>query len=140
ADFWVYSRFAVRGAMTIAPQAEISFLHAFVVPFAGFQQGLETKRAVKEGAEEGLHEFVKDELDALVSSIKPGTDAPSVGRTFVRHGDVCSVVRAEAKRLKPDLLVLGTHGRVGVAHMLLGSVAEHFLTMPPCDVLAVKAW
>lgn len=139
-DFSIYSRFAVRGAMTIAPQAEISFLHAFVVPFAGFQQGIETKRAVKEGAEEGLQEFVKDELDALVGSIKLGAEPVSFGRALVRHGDVCSVVRTEAERLQPDLLVLGTHGRVGVAHMLLGSVAEHFLTMPPCDVLAVKAW
>jgi hypothetical protein len=37
-----------------------------------------------------------------------------------------------------DLVVLGTHGRGPVAHMLLGSVAERVVRMAPCPVLTVR--
>ena len=38
-----------------------------------------------------------------------------------------------------DLIVMGTHGRRGVAHLLLGSVAEHVLRTAECPVLTVRA-
>jgi nucleotide-binding universal stress UspA family protein len=37
-----------------------------------------------------------------------------------------------------DLIVMGTHGRHGVAHFLLGSVAEHLVRISPCPVLVVR--
>jgi nucleotide-binding universal stress UspA family protein len=36
--------------------------------------------------------------------------------------------------------VVGTHGRTGVAHAILGSIAGKLLHRPRCDVLAVRAW
>jgi nucleotide-binding universal stress UspA family protein len=38
-----------------------------------------------------------------------------------------------------DLIVMGTHGRRGVAHLLLGSVAEHVLRTAACPVLTIRA-
>jgi nucleotide-binding universal stress UspA family protein len=38
-----------------------------------------------------------------------------------------------------DLIVMGTHGRRGVAHLLLGSVAEHVVRTAGCPVLTVRA-
>src|SRR5688572_4934042 len=38
-----------------------------------------------------------------------------------------------------DLIVLGTHGRQGVAHLILGSVAEHVVRTAPCPVLTVRS-
>jgi nucleotide-binding universal stress UspA family protein len=37
-----------------------------------------------------------------------------------------------------DLIVMGTHGRSGVSHMLLGSVAERIVRRAPCPVLTVR--
>lgn len=37
-----------------------------------------------------------------------------------------------------DLIVLGTHGRRGLSHLLLGSVAEHVVRSAPCPVLTVR--
>lgn len=37
-----------------------------------------------------------------------------------------------------DLIVMGTHGRTGVAHLLLGSVAERLVRTAPCPVLTVR--
>ena len=38
-----------------------------------------------------------------------------------------------------DLIVMGTHGRRGFAHVLLGSVAEQVVRSAPCPVLTVRA-
>jgi nucleotide-binding universal stress UspA family protein len=43
---------------------------------------------------------------------------------------------AESKQI--DLIVLGTHGRSGLAHLLMGSVAEHVVRSAPCSVLTVR--
>ena len=37
-----------------------------------------------------------------------------------------------------DLIVIGTHGRTGLAHMIIGSVAEKVVRKAPCPVLSVK--
>ncbi len=38
-----------------------------------------------------------------------------------------------------DLIVIGTHGRTGLAHILIGSVAEKVVRKAPCPVLSVKS-
>jgi hypothetical protein len=37
------------------------------------------------------------------------------------------------------LIIMGTHGRTGIAHALMGSVAEQVLRVAPCPVLLVRA-
>jgi len=151
-DFSVYSRFAIRNAVALAPEAEFYFVHAFIVPFAGFQTSREIRQEVREGREEALAAVIREEMDALIASTlgaPEGPQEPKGGaprpleercRCIVRHGDVNTVLMEEIESLSPDLLVLGTHGRVGIAHAVLGSVAERFINHPPCDVMAVKAW
>jgi nucleotide-binding universal stress UspA family protein len=43
-----------------------------------------------------------------------------------------------AKRLGADVIVMGTHGRTGLARLALGSVAERVVAMAPCPVLTVR--
>jgi nucleotide-binding universal stress UspA family protein len=38
-----------------------------------------------------------------------------------------------------DLIVMGTHGRTGLAHLVMGSVAEHVVRAAPCPVLLVRS-
>jgi len=47
-------------------------------------------------------------------------------------------VRA-AEKEGVDLIVMGTHGRTGLSHLLMGSVAEHVIRSALCPVLTVKA-
>jgi nucleotide-binding universal stress UspA family protein len=44
-----------------------------------------------------------------------------------------------AGELKVDLIVMGTHGRTGLEHILVGSTAERVVRTAPCPVLSVKA-
>ena len=43
-----------------------------------------------------------------------------------------------AKDEETDLIVIGTHGRTGLKHMLIGSVAERVVRRAPCPVLTVR--
>jgi nucleotide-binding universal stress UspA family protein len=43
-----------------------------------------------------------------------------------------------AKDANVDLIVMGTHGRSGISHLMMGSVAEYVLRTAPCPVLTVK--
>jgi nucleotide-binding universal stress UspA family protein len=49
------------------------------------------------------------------------------------------VLAAEARRWNADLVVLGTHGRRGINHLLMGSVAEALARVAPAHVLLVRA-
>ncbi len=139
-DFSVFSRFAIRSGFSLAPAAEFWMVHAFQVPYQGFQPGRDTRRAVQEEHELEFTRVIDEEMNSLLNSSVHDLTAIKTIHKVIRHGDPRSVLRSEVDRLQPDLLVLGTHGRVGISHALLGSVAEEFLNQPPCDVLAVKAW
>ena len=43
------------------------------------------------------------------------------------------------RRVRADLLVIGTHGRSGLSKVLLGSVAERVIRVAPCPVLTVRS-
>jgi nucleotide-binding universal stress UspA family protein len=58
--------------------------------------------------------------------------------TEVRIGTPAVEIDAAAKDLKADLICVSTHGRTGLAHLLLGSVAEKILRHAPCPVLVVR--
>lgn len=55
----------------------------------------------------------------------------------VQLGDPREVIVRVAKELPADLVVLGSHGRRGLARVLLGSVAEEVVRLAPCPVLVV---
>jgi nucleotide-binding universal stress UspA family protein len=53
-------------------------------------------------------------------------------------GDPRHALLDEARAFKADLIVVGSHGRSGVAKLLLGSVASHVVSHAPCSVLVVR--
>jgi nucleotide-binding universal stress UspA family protein len=136
-DFSVYSRRAVEFAARFGPQAEFHLVHAYEVPFKGFLYGQTTRREVSKQHERQFEDMVDEEMAAFLAPLQGKT--PRLHRVL-KEGTPQEVIRRQVERLSPDLLILGTHGRTGVAHAILGSVAEDLLKAPPCDVLAVKAW
>jgi nucleotide-binding universal stress UspA family protein len=59
-------------------------------------------------------------------------------KAIVKVGAPLRQVVEYAKNESVDLIVLGTHGRSGAAHLFLGSVAERVVRMAPCPVLTVR--
>jgi nucleotide-binding universal stress UspA family protein len=54
-------------------------------------------------------------------------------------GHVAQTVIDYARDVRADLIVMGTHGRTGLAHFIIGSVAERVVRLAPCPVLTVGA-
>ena len=56
----------------------------------------------------------------------------------IAEGDARQTLVEAARGERVDLVVLGSHGRTGIAKLMLGSVSSHVLTHSPCSVLVVK--
>lgn len=76
----------------------------------------------------------KENLARLVATEKLESLNPKVE---VRVGSPVPEILAAATDLKADLLCVGTHGRHGLSHLLLGSLAERIVRDAPCPVLTV---
>jgi universal stress protein A len=83
---------------------------------------------IREAAMKSLRDVIA-ELDI------PGKVEPHV----LEGASVAETLREAAVDLGADLIVMGTHGRTGLAHAFLGSVAERTLRSAPCPVLTVQA-
>ncbi len=57
---------------------------------------------------------------------------------LVRHGKPATNIVEVARELDIDLIVVSTHGRTGLRHVLMGSVAEKVVRYAPCPVLTIK--
>jgi nucleotide-binding universal stress UspA family protein len=136
-DLSVFSRRAVEFAFGFMPGGEFYLVHAYDVPFKGFLYGRDTQKQVSKAHQIQFEKMIEDEMAAFLGSLEP---KGLMIERVMQEGSAHEVIHRQVKQLKPDLLVVGTHGRTGVAHALLGSVAEDLLSQPPCDVLAVKAW
>lgn len=60
-------------------------------------------------------------------------------KSYLTHGTPYREIVKKAEEDAIDLIVLGTHGRSGVEHFLLGSVAEKVVRTAPCPVLTIPS-
>ena len=112
--------------------AEVHLVHAFDIPLA-----LVTpyEVAVPDGLIREAREAARKKLDRALDEVR----AKGVKATgHLAEVPAAPAIADLAKELKADLVVIGTHGRTGLRHVLLGSVAERTLRLAPCAVLAVK--
>ena len=82
---------------------------------------------LRERAQTALQHFLPSELSGRSVELRV-----EIGHPFEQILEV-------AKGERVDMIVMGTHGRTGLAHIVLGSVAERVVRMAPCPVLTVKA-
>lgn len=74
-------------------------------------------------------------LEKLVLEQVP-TDVPTDAE--ILSGNAVDEIIGFAREVNADLIVMATHGRGGVSHMLMGSTAEHVVRKAPCPVLTLK--
>ena len=85
---------------------------------------------------EVTEEWLKEAETRLTASV-PEAERPRV-RVSSLLGAVYAEVLRYAQNEEIDLIVMGTHGRGGVSHLLLGSIAEKMVRRSPCPVLTVR--
>jgi nucleotide-binding universal stress UspA family protein len=112
--------------------AQLILLHAYDIP-------IELEPYLIEKGEPALEHLSKDviaELEVMLARLKSaGLSAEYVAR----RGRPEQVLIEVARERSADLLALGTHGRRGLSHLLLGSVAERVVRSADCPVLTVRS-
>jgi len=135
-DFSAFTEFALAAARTFVPDGEIELVHVYHVPFSGFLSHSDSADELKDAYRRDLSALIRKPA-AGARSATPEHDACRF-RARPVEGEVTGVLRDRVNDIDADLLVLGSHGRSDLVRLWLGSVAEHFLVHPPCDVLVVK--
>jgi len=134
-DFSENSASAFEYALTLARQfnAELTIIHVinepvdlrgFYVPHISFEQ---LEKEIEEGAVKMMETFCSTKL-ATFSNYK----------TAIVTGIPYEEITAAAARIDASLIVLGTHGRTGLDHILFGSTAERVVRSATCPVLTVR--
>jgi len=87
----------------------------------------------------GVHEEMERQArERLDQSLPAGERDKYRAEVALRVGSPFVEIVRYAREERIDLIVMGTHGRGAIAHMLLGSVAERVVRKAPCPVLTVR--
>lgn len=76
--------------------------------------------------------------ETLLGLIQPEWGSPAAVVTAVQWGGAVEAIVDYAQDQEIDLIVIATHGRTGLSHVLLGSVAERIVREAPCPVLTIR--
>jgi nucleotide-binding universal stress UspA family protein len=130
-DFDDNSMLALDKAIEIARHfgAAVLLVHALplVVQFGEVPIPVELYEEREKAARTKLGEIARQKLDGVDHELA------------VYTGDVVGCVLQAVAKFEPDLLVVATHGRSGLAHLFLGSVAEAVVRKASCPVLTIRS-
>lgn len=137
-DFSECSRVAVRQAIDLAEKygAALELFHAYEPPYyvGDVLIQIPDKPALS------VHDYIRESAQKLLDEMLSGIE----GLDKVPHAsDLVAGVPADAilekcQSVEYDLIVMGTHGRRGLSHLLMGSVAERVIRQAPCPVLVLR--
>jgi nucleotide-binding universal stress UspA family protein len=116
--------------------ASLHLVHVFADPYAVAAGAPDVYSAIPADARERALEEVRERL---LERLDANEEVRFRGSRGVVRGMIAPHIVEYARSQDIDLIVMGTHGRRGVAHLLLGSVAEHVLRTAGCPVLTVRA-
>jgi len=134
-DFSESSDFAFEYALTLARQfqAELTVMHVinepvdlrgFYVPHISFEQ---LEKEIEEGAEKMMEKFCQTKMGDFTRYT-----------TEVVAGIPYEEILKKAADTGSSLIVLGTHGRTGIDHLIFGSTAERVVRSATCPVLTIR--
>jgi nucleotide-binding universal stress UspA family protein len=133
-DFSDCSKKALQYAVAFARQFNAALTLLYVAPtyylngeFAGGIDLARLEKELREAGEQQLADWVVREVDEFVTT-----------KTVVRLGRPAEAIADAARQLEVDLIILSTHGRSGLKHVFLGSVAENVVRHAPCPILVVR--
>ena len=106
--------------------AHIVQIHAMNIPESGSVLIEELEAIEEQAANENMDKYVQQHGDGV-----------AITRTIL-HGDPAAQLNNIVKETGADMIVMETHGRTGLAHLVMGSVAETVLRNAEVPVMCVK--
>jgi nucleotide-binding universal stress UspA family protein len=137
-DFSEPSDAALEYAGTLAGKlgASIHLLHVFEDPYlSGGAFAAEMYAPIPADLRETLLIEAKQQLELRLKKVVTENWHATAD---VYTGPTAKAIADYAKEKNIDLIIMGTHGRGAMAHLLLGSVAERVVRTAPCPVLTVR--
>ena len=133
-DFSSASRPALTKAISLARENRAALRVVHALPPLGDGSAF-VPPGTYETIDRRARQHAQKQLTALVGRArKAGARATS----RLLDGTPQEQVPRAARRMRADLIVIGTHGRTGMSKVLLGSVAERLVRLAPCPVLTVR--
>jgi len=138
-DFSRASELALEAAAILARQfsASVTLVHCFdptpFAPLATRNASGADQLAVEQQVEKKIH----DELERLRR--EKLADVADVKVALIVGASAADGICHYATKENTDLIVLSTHGRTGLSHLLIGSVAEKVVRHAPCPVLTLRS-
>ena len=136
-DFSSASRPAFDRALAMAREsrAELVLLHVIapVIPVVG--EGYIPPQTY-ESIETAARKSAQKKLDALAARARK---ASGRARTLLAEGSAYERILAAARSSRVGLIVMGTHGRSGLARLIIGSVASRVVSGASCPVMTVPS-
>lgn len=136
-DFSHHAEAAVKSAFELAEQfgATVHMVHTLAEPVSAIAPEPMIVAAPPPEFYEESEKTCKEALQKVASQFgKPGVKV----QTAALWGSPVDTVLEYAQREPIDLIVISTHGRTGLSHVLLGSVAESIVRNAPCPVLTLR--
>src|SRR5262249_50048309 len=133
-DFFPASDAAVNYAAGLAANYEsvVRLLHVLSpMPAGAYEYAIDMTEVMK-----STEETARRELGALASTLN---DTGVAVETELRIGDVYDEIKRAIEVNKPDLIVMGTHGRRGVERWFMGSTTEKLLRHSPVPLITISA-
>ena len=133
-DFSEHAEKALQYAIELAQKvpAHITLLHVIhTMPLGVTEMGASLPYSY-------LQEMEADIAQAMDAYLQQVQEAKLQGEVKTVHGVPFQEIVEHAKADRIDLIVMGTHGRTGLQHVLLGSVAEKVVRLAPCSVLVTR--
>lgn len=139
-DFSEHARAALREAVELSRRldADLHLVHVMQSPMYLYSFAYAGEAAAVSPPID-MTEIREDALKSLREIIAEIEFSGKIEAHVLEGANIADTVRATAENLDADLIVMGTHGRTGLAHVFLGSVAERTLRTAPCPVLTVQA-
>ena len=133
-DFSEYANQALDYAINLARKlgACLTLLHVVQsLPMGGVDMGVTLPYTY-------IQDLEAEIMQSMNGCLERVTAAGLEGDIAVVHGVPFHEIIETAKTKQVDLIVMGTHGRTGLQHVLLGSVAEKVVRLAPCPVLVAR--
>ena len=137
-DFGPASDAALACAKEMASRfdARLSLLHVVTDPLA---TGVWTPDVYVATSPEVRDRFLRSARERLEAALTAEERARFAVTIEARVGVPAAIIEDFVREQKADLVVMGTHGRRGLSHLFLGSVAERLVRHAPCPVLTTHA-
>ncbi len=138
-DFSEFSKYALNYAIAFAQAFKASLILIHVTPereMSAIRQASVYLQA--EDLEELVKQRKSEDRKQLNDFIAPELKKEIKVETIHRVGIPFLEIIKAAREKEVDLIVIATHGRTGLSHILLGSVAEKVVRKAPCPVLSIR--